>query len=89
MSTDEPKLPLVEPSPLYPTYSHSYNVNGQYQMQTVNGGQGATPPLKPNEEEGQGRGESEDAKLEDGDDLLPGTGPAGIPDKHFNVSSSS
>ena len=91
MSSDETKAPLTEPAPLYPPYEP---YNGQYQMHSVNRVQQdmTSPqdaPLQPRTES-QADSDSGDAKnngeLEDGDDLLPGTGPGGIPDKHFNVS---
>ena len=82
MSSD--KLPLTEPVPLYPAYNP-----GSYQMQSADGQHAFIPPPEARMEPENRRNEDNrenGEKLEDGDDLLPGTGPGGIPDKHFNVS---
>ena len=85
MSTD--KVPLTEPSPLYPNYSHQSHFNG-YQVQpgemNVNSPDGVP---QPREEKDKEDAKKKEQQLDDGDDLLPGTGPSGIPDKYFNVSS--
>ena len=73
---------MTEPVPLY--------IPGSYLMQSVDGQHAFIPPPEAHMETESRRNEdnreSGDKKLEDGDDLIPGTGPGGIPDKHFNVS---
>ncbi len=92
MSADETKAPLTDP-PLYPAYNSSYQPAVSYQvLQADISRQGVVQvPEEALQEKSEKKEEKEEKKkknveLDDGDDLIPGTNPGGIPDKHFNVS---
>ena len=77
MSSD--KLPLTEPVPLNPAYNP-----GSYQVKSADGQHAFIPPPEARMEPESRRNENNrENGFEDGDDLIPGTGPGGIPDKHF------
>ncbi len=88
MSTDETKAPLTDP-PLYPAYNSSYQPAASYQVQADISRQGVVQvPEEALQEKSEKKEEKKkkNVELDDGDDLIPGSNPGGIPDKHFNVS---